>query len=45
MVWSMDFDSAKSKHGSRAGFLLCDPKGKSIPFSFRLEFPNTDNMV
>jgi hypothetical protein len=45
MVWSMDFDGAKSKHGSRVGFLLCDPKGKEIPFSLQLEFPNTNNMV
>jgi hypothetical protein len=26
------------------GSFLCDPKGKEIPFSFRLEFPNTNNM-
>jgi ribonuclease HI len=45
MLWSMDFDDAKSKHGSGAGVLLCDPKGKAIPFSFRLKFPNTNNMV
>ena len=45
MVWSMDFDSAKSKNGFGVGVLLCDPKGKEIPFSFRLDFPNTNNMV
>jgi hypothetical protein len=28
MVWSMDFDGAKSKHGSQAGVLLCDSMGK-----------------
>jgi hypothetical protein len=32
MVWSMDFDGAKSKHGSGVGVLLCDSKGKEIPF-------------
>jgi ribonuclease HI len=45
MVWSMDFDGAKSKSGSGAGVLLCDSKGNAIPFSFRLEFPNTNNMA
>jgi hypothetical protein len=34
VIWSMDFDGAKSKHGSSVGVLLCDPKGKEIPFSF-----------
>jgi ribonuclease HI len=45
MVWSMDFDSAKSKNGSGVGVLLCDSKGNAIPFSFWLEFPNTNNMA
>jgi ribonuclease HI len=45
MVWSMDFDGAKSKNGSGAGVLLCDSKENAIPFSFRLEFPNTNNMT
>jgi ribonuclease HI len=44
MVCSMDFDGAKSKHGFGAGVLLCDSKGKAVPFSFRLELPNTNNM-
>ena len=45
MMWSMDFDGAKSKNGSGAGVLLCDSKGNAIPFSFRLEFSNTNNMA
>jgi len=44
-VWSVDFDVAKSKHRSGDRVLFCDPKKKAIPFSFRLEFPNTNNMV
>ena len=45
MVWSMNFDGAKSKNGSGVGVLLCDSKRNMIPFFFRLEFPNTNNMV
>jgi len=45
MIWSMDFDGAKSKNEFGVGVFLCDPKGKAISFSFRLEFPNTNNMV
>ena len=44
-MWSVDFDVAKSKHRSGDRVLFCDPKKKAIPFSFRLEFPNTNNMA
>jgi ribonuclease HI len=44
MMQSIDFNGAKSKHRSGAGVLLCDPKGKVIPLTFLLEFPNTNNM-
>jgi len=44
-VWKCLFDGAYSKEGIGDGFLLIAPGGNFFPFSFKLEFETTNNMV
>ncbi|XP_059074917.1 uncharacterized protein LOC131874961 [Cryptomeria japonica] len=42
-LWGMEFDGSCSTSGSGAGVVLIPPSGKPIPFSFKLQFMNTNN--
>ena len=44
-VWLMQFDGSNSYIASSAGILFTSPNGMVYPFSYRLEFPCTNNMV
>lgn len=44
-VWKLYFDGAYSRDGSGAGTLLISPKGHFIPFSYKLEFDSTNNII
>jgi hypothetical protein len=44
-VWSITFDGAISRRGSGAGVVIITPSGIIFPFSSRLEFDCTNNMV
>ncbi|XP_075640385.1 uncharacterized protein LOC142612150 [Castanea sativa] len=41
--WKMYFDGATNQNESGIGVLLISPKGTQIPFSSRLNFPDTNN--
>ncbi|XP_057853362.1 uncharacterized protein LOC131063527 [Cryptomeria japonica] len=42
-LWVMGFDGSCSMSGLGEGVVLIPPSGKHIPFSFKLEFKNTNN--
>ncbi|KAH9303049.1 hypothetical protein KI387_014632, partial [Taxus chinensis] len=42
-VWVLEFDGSCSSAGSGAGVLLISPEGCLYPFSFKLQFENTNN--
>lgn len=42
-VWTLEFDGSCSSTGSRVGIVLVSPKGNLFPFSFKLQFNNTNN--
>lgn len=44
-MWYMNFDGASSKDGSGAGISLYNSFGKTFSFSYRLNFPCTNNVV
>jgi len=44
-VWKCFFGGAYSKEGTGVGFLLITLGGNMIPFSFKLEFEATNNVV
>ncbi|KAH9318838.1 hypothetical protein KI387_020607, partial [Taxus chinensis] len=44
-VWILEFDGSCSLASSRAGVVLVPPEGKVHPFSFKLQFENTNNIV
>lgn len=44
-LWLMKFDGSCVASGSGAGVVSIPPSGIPIPFSFNLEFKNTNNMV
>ena len=44
-VWKFFFDEAYSKEGTGVGFILIAPGGNMFPFSFKLEFEATNNVV
>lgn len=41
--WKLYFDGSHSSHGSRGGILFITPQGDSIPKSFCIAFPCTNN--
>lgn len=42
-LWLMEFDGSCAASGSGAGVVLIPPSSNHIPFSFKLEFKNTNN--
>ncbi|XP_059077939.1 uncharacterized protein LOC131876533 [Cryptomeria japonica] len=44
-LWYMEFDGSCSSSGSGVGVILIPLHGKVIPYSFKLEFQNTNNTV
>ena len=44
-IWNFYFDGAYSKEGTGAGFIFISPKGNILPFSFKLEFESTNNVL
>lgn len=42
-LWIMEFDGSCASAGSGAGVVLISPQGENFPFSFKLEFKNTNN--
>lgn len=42
-LWSMEFDGSCSSSRSGVGVVLIPSRGKVIPYSFKLEFQNTNN--
>ncbi|KAH9320327.1 hypothetical protein KI387_022096, partial [Taxus chinensis] len=44
-VWILEFDGSCSSASSGAGVLLVSPEGCLHPFSFKLQFENTNNIV
>ena len=45
MLWTLEFDGSCSNLGSGAGVVLILPLGQVFPFSFKLDFHNTNNTV
>lgn len=45
ILWLMEFDGSCATSGSGAGVVLIPPSGDHIPFSFKLEFKNTNNIA
>ncbi|XP_059068434.1 uncharacterized protein LOC131858954 [Cryptomeria japonica] len=43
ILWLMEFDGSCAASGSGAEVVLIPPSGTHIPFSFKLEFKNTNN--
>lgn len=41
--WALYFDGSYTQHGSRVGILFVTPQGHTIPRSYRLMFPCTNN--
>ena len=44
-TWKMFFDGSFMKNGSKAGVLFVSPHGYTIPNSYKLVFPCTNNIV
>ncbi|XP_059076932.1 uncharacterized protein LOC131876149 [Cryptomeria japonica] len=44
-LWLMEFDGSCVVSGSGVGVVLIPPSGNPIPFSFKLEFKNTNNVA
>jgi hypothetical protein len=44
-VWKMFFDGSSSKEGSYVGVVFISPAKEVIPFSYKLEFYTTNNIV
>ncbi|XP_057824544.2 uncharacterized protein LOC131036635 [Cryptomeria japonica] len=44
-LWLMEFDISCATLGSGVGVVLIAPSGNPIPFSFELEFKNTNNIA
>lgn len=44
-LWEMEFDGSCASAGSGVGVVLISPQGGKIPFSFKLEFKNTNNIA
>ncbi|XP_059078248.1 uncharacterized protein LOC131876779 [Cryptomeria japonica] len=42
-LWLMEFDGSCAASGLGVGVVLIPPSGNHIPFSFKLEFKNTNN--
>ncbi|KAH9310135.1 hypothetical protein KI387_038046, partial [Taxus chinensis] len=42
-IWNLEFEGSCSSAGYRAGVVLISPEGKIHPFSFKLQFENTNN--
>ena len=42
---TLEFDGSHSNLGSRAGVVLISPLGDIFPFSFKLDFHNTNNTM
>ncbi len=42
-LWILKFDGSCSNSGSGAGVVLISPSGEMFPFSFKLDFHNTNN--
>ncbi|XP_057818560.2 uncharacterized protein LOC131031461 [Cryptomeria japonica] len=42
-VWTLEFDGSCATNGSRADVVLISPKGEIFPYSFKLQFANTNN--
>ena len=42
-MWTMEFDGRCSNSGLGAGVVLISPNGELSTFSFKLDFPNTNN--
>lgn len=42
-LWIMEFDGSYAYAGFGTGVVLISPQGEKIPFSFKLEFKNTNN--
>ena len=45
ITWKLYFDGSHTNHGSGARILFITPQGDSIPKSFRIAFPCTNNMA
>ena len=41
----MFFDGSHSKEGSGVGVVIISPSNQTFPFSFRLEFSTTNNVI
>ena len=41
----MFFDGSHSKEGSGVGVVIISPSNKTFPFSFKLEFSATNNVI
>lgn len=44
-MWKLYFDGSYTNHGARARILFITPQGDSIPKSFRINFPCTNNIA
>lgn len=44
-VWIMDFDGSSASMGSGARVVLVSPEGEFFPYSYKLQFPNTNNIA
>lgn len=42
-LWTLEFDGSCANIGSGVGVVLISPDGYKFPFSFKLEFSNTNN--
>lgn len=43
--WKLFFDGSHTNHGAGVGILFITPQGDSIPKSFTVNFPCTNNIV
>ena len=43
--WVLYFDGSYTQHGSRAGIFFFTPEGHTIPKSYQLMFPYTNNIA
>lgn len=44
-TWKLYFDGSHTNHGAGEGILFITPQGDSIPKSFRISFPCTNNIA